>query len=103
MTESTFAVRNIWETEGDYCRVSIDSDTFNKIKGFSPALRHVSTTRNAKGQGLRIYNIDGITLYSRYDKETRKTSFIMKHSDAVAHLRTLEQERSQEPSLAFSL
>ncbi len=103
MTVPTFAVRNIWETEGDYCRVSIDSDTFNKIKGFNPVIRHVSTTRNAKGQGLRVYDIDGVTLYSRYDKESRKTSFILKHSDAVAHLRTLEQERSEEPAVAFSL
>jgi len=100
---TNFAVRNIWEVEGDYARVSIDNETFNAIRGFSPAIKHVGTTRNAKGQGVRVYNLDGVTLYTRYDKETRKTSFIMRVEDAKAHLRTLAQERANEPTMNFSL
>lgn len=96
------AVRNIFEVQGDYARVSVDNETFNAIRGMTPSLPY-TTSRNASGQGIRIFNIGGVVLMSRYDKETRKTNFIMKNTDAVANLQTLAQERANEPVLGFTL
>jgi hypothetical protein len=102
--QSSFAVRNIFESAGNnakYVKVSVDYNTFNAIKGMSPELPY-TTTHDALGKGVRIFDIDGIKVMSQYDKETRKTSFIMDIDDATANLRSLDDERSDEPGLDFA-
>lgn len=96
------AVRNIFQVQGEYAQVSVDSETFKAINGLRPALEY-TTTRNAAGQGIRVFNINGVQVMSRYDKENRKTRFIMKHSDAMSCLKTLEQERAEGPVVATTL
>ena len=94
-------VRAILATEGDYSHVVLDRATFEAVNGFRPALPY-TTTRNAQGQGVRVFTIDGVTVYSRKDKDTKKSVFVMKTADAQRLLSTLADERANEPSLAFS-
>lgn len=94
-------VRTIVETQGEYAHVIVDRDTFEAVNGFKPALPY-TTTRNASGQGVRVFTIDGVQLFARRDKESGKSVFVMKNADATRLLTTLADERANEPSLAFT-
>ena len=100
--EQSFAVRNIFQNDGKYARVSVDFATFSDLKGMTPKYPF-TTTHDKKGRGVRIFDVNGIEVMSRYDKDTRKTSFIMELDTAKAHLRTIDNERANEPGLDFDL
>lgn len=99
--QHSFAVRKIFSTVDGYSQVSIDSDTFNKVRGMRPELPY-TTGRNKAGQGVRIFDINGNKLMSVYNKEEKKSGFIMTEAQANANLRTIEQERADEPVLNFA-
>ena len=101
MKPDTIKVRTIISTVGDFSQVVVDADTFKKVQGLNPAIPHL-TARNQQGKGVRIFDIAGIKLYVRYDKEARRSIMVMQKKDAEAKLLTLEAERSGEPALAFS-
>jgi hypothetical protein len=95
-------VRTIIATIGNYSHVVVDRETFDKVNGFRPELPY-TTTRDAQGRGVRVFDIDGTKLYARKDKAEGKTVFVMNSKDAMAHLQTLAQERENEPSLEFAI
>jgi hypothetical protein len=94
-------VRNIFETANGFSKVSVNTEVFKAIAGFNPTLPY-TTSRNANGNGVRVYDVDGVPVYTQYDKESKKTAIIMKTSDANKHLQTLESERENEVALAFT-
>lgn len=95
-------VRTIIATIGNYSHVVVDRETFEQVNGFRPQLPY-TTTRDAQGRGVRVFDIDGAKLYARKDKEEGKTVFVMSTADATKHLQTLAQERENEPALAFAI
>lgn len=72
-----------------YSRVTVSNEVFASVKGLRPAMPHTAQA-DQSGRGVRIFNFDGINLYSRYDKETFKTTFIMKTEDAKKALVPVE-------------
>jgi len=82
-------------------QVVVHSDVFKATKGVVPALPYKGIG-DETGNGVRMFTIDGINLYSHYNKETSKTSFAMDTKDAKKCLLTLEQERAGEDKLDFS-
>ena len=98
---NSLKVRNIFETKDGFAKVSIDQDHFKQIRGFSPELPFTTSHSNASGNGLRIFDIDGIKLYSQYDKEQRKTTLFMDANQAMAIKQTLSEERANEPGIAL--
>lgn len=98
--EIKLAVRSIISTKGDYSQVVVSNEVFKAVTGVRPSLPY-TTARQTTGQGVRIFDFGGTKLYSRRDKEAGKTYFVMHKDDAAKCLRTLEQERANEPVLAF--
>jgi hypothetical protein len=94
-------VRNIIESKGDYSHVVISRENFDAVNGFKPQMAY-TTSRDAAGRGIRVFDFSGVNLFARRDKENGKTVFIMKTTDAAERLETLEQERAGEPTLAFA-
>ena len=95
-------VRKIFNTKNNYSQVSIDKDTFNAVRGFSPIIQPTGTSHDANGNGVRIFDINGVTLYSQYNKELKKTTFTMETKQAIPLLQSVEQERASEPGLPFA-
>jgi hypothetical protein len=100
MTNITNAlkVRRIFETKDGYSTVSVDTETFNKVRGVTPEYPYTASG-TTNGGGVRIFNINGVSLISRYDKEQRKTKFIMDEKEALANLVTLAEQRANGPIL----
>lgn len=94
-------VRSIIATKDGYSHVVIDRASFDAVTGFRPKLPY-TTGRNAAGQGIRMFNIDGTTLFARLDKETGKSVFVMSEAEARARLLPLDEERANEPAMAFA-
>jgi hypothetical protein len=88
-------VRTILATTGNFSHVVVDRETFDKVNGYLPELPY-TTSVDALGRGVRIYNVDGINLYSRKDKESGKTIFILNSKDAAKLL------EDREDALEFS-
>ena len=96
-------VRNIiGEDVNGYSRVTVANELFNAVRGFKPVLAYKGMGDSA-GNGVRVFNIEGVDLYANYDSETRKTVYLMKTEDAKKHLLTLAQERASEPKLPFNI
>lgn len=84
-----------------YSRVTIANELFNAVRGIKPQLPYKSMGDMA-GNGVRVFNLNGVDLYVRYDKASRTTHFIMKTQDARMHLQTLAMERADEEKLPFN-
>ena len=102
MENLTLAVRTIIKEDGEFAQVVVSNEVFKQVAGVRPALPY-TTARNAAGNGVRIFDIDGVKLYTRRDKEAGKTYFIMHKADAQKCLKTLEEERAGEPVLGFQI
>lgn len=103
MENIKLVVRNIIGADvNGYSRVTVSNDLFNAIRGFRPSLAYKAMGDSA-GNGVRVFTIDGTDLYANYDKESRKTVYLMKTEDAQKHLVTLAQERANEPKLPFNV
>jgi hypothetical protein len=95
-------VRNIiGEAIDGYVRVTVNSEVFNAVKGMRPTLAYRGQG-DLGGNGVRVFSFEGVELCASYDKETRKTMFLMKEDDAKAHLLTLAQERDKAEKLPFN-
>jgi hypothetical protein len=95
------AVRQIFEENNGFARVSVNTELFKALSGFIPALPY-KTARSANGKGIRAYNVGGTPVFTQYDGETKKTSIIMSTEDAKKHLKTVEQERAEGEQVAFA-
>ena len=94
-------VRNIISDEvNGYVRVTVANELFNAVKGVRPLLSYTAQGDQA-GKGIRIFTIDGKNLYAQYDKESRKTMFLMSKEDAESCLMTVAEQRAKEPKLPF--
>lgn len=102
MDQLAIAVRSIIKETGDFAQVVVSNEVFKQVAGVRPLLAY-TTARNSAGNGVRIFEIGGVKLYTRRDKEAGKTYFIMKKEDAQKCLRTLEEERAGEPVLEFDI
>ena len=102
-TTIKLVVRNIiGEPINGYVRVTVANDLFKTIAGFRPSIAYTAMG-DSGGNGVRIFDIDGVKLFSKYNKETAKTTFIMKTEDARAKLVTVAQERATEAKLPFNI
>lgn len=98
-----WVVRNIiGEDVNGYSRITIASNCFNAVKGFRPLLPYTAMG-DASGNGVRVFKLGETELYASYDKESRKTVYLMKTEDAKSHLLTLVQERANNPKLPFDV
>lgn len=79
----------IIKVEGEYAHVSVNWNAFNALRGTNPAIPF-AVMRDASGQPVRAFNIDGTMLFSCYKRGdvaagTRaRTTFIMKAAEAKA-------------------
>lgn len=95
-------VRNIiGEPIDGYVRVTVSNDVFNAVRGITPALPYRGQGDQG-GNGVRVFSFEGVELCASYDKESRKTMFLMKTEEAKAHLLTLAQERDKAEKLPFN-
>lgn len=101
-------VREIFETSGNFARVKLDKDIYKHVIGFNkqanPALLDYSTGKDQAGRGVRIFDINGVKVYTRYDKELdtkTKTHVYMHMADVKNRLKSLEEERADEEPLGF--
>lgn len=95
-------VRNIIGDPVDgMSRVTVSNELFNAVRGVRPLLPYTAMG-DGGGKGVRIFTIGGYELYSNYDKESRKSIFLMKTEDAKACLLTVADQRASEPKLPFS-
>ena len=95
-------VRNIiGEPIDGYVRVTVANEVFNAVRGIKPALAYRGQGDQG-GNGVRVFSFEGVELCAQYDKESRKTMFLMKTEDAKAHLLTLAQERDKAEKLPFN-
>ena len=102
MENIKLVVRNIiGEPDNGYSRVTVSNELFNAVRGVRPQLAYKAQGDQA-GKGIRIFTIDGVDLYSNYDKESRKTLFLMKTEDAEKCLCTVAEQRAKEPKLPFN-
>lgn len=86
MTNLNLVINKIIREENTgYSHVSVSRELFDAMHGIKPALPY-ETKADKSGNGIRIFTINGTPIYSRYDKTTYKTIFIMKTKDAKAHL-----------------
>jgi hypothetical protein len=103
MNNIKLVVRNIIGDAVDgYSRVTVSNELFNAVRGVRPQLAYTAQG-DQSGKGIRIFEIDGKKLYANYDKESRKTLFVMKSEDAQACLLTVAEQRANEPKLPFSV
>lgn len=105
-TEAPIKVRQIIEEKNGYAHVVVDQNTFSKVSGFAPQLPY-TTARNGNGQGIRIFDLDGVKLYVRKETQEevaegapRRQIFAMKLEDAHKYLLTLDQERENGEQVA---
>lgn len=97
----SLTVRQIIAEDNGYAHVVVAQNVFELVNGFRPKLPY-TTGRNAAGNGVRCFEFkDGAKLWARRDKESGKTIFVTSADVAKKNLRTLEEERSGEPALAF--
>lgn len=95
-------VRKMIETVGNYTRVSIDADSFSKVRGVKPTLPY-TTMGTVDGHGVRVFQFGDVQLMSVYHKEDQKTLFFMKTKDAQKLLSSVEDERAAEAKLPFAV
>ena len=102
MNTIKLVVRNIiGESIDGYSRVTVSNEVFNAVRGIKPLLAYRGQGDQG-GNGVRVFSFDGVELCAQYDKETRKTMFLMKTDEAEAHLLTLAQERDKAEKLPFN-
>lgn len=77
-------IKKIIATIGNYSHVVIDEESFKRVIGYTPELPY-TLTKDQKGRAVRVFEVDGVKLFSRRDKETKQTNFIMNKDDAEAH------------------
>ena len=95
-------VRKMIETVGNYTRVTIDNETFAKVRGVRPSLPY-TTAGTADGRGVRRFDFGGKELLSVSPAEKGKTLFFMKTKDAQALLSSLEDERASEEKVQLAI
>lgn len=91
-------------------RVNVDSPAFNAMQQSifarnnreTPLLKYQGMG-SQDGKGVRVFNFNGIEVYSHYDKESRRTIFLMKEEVAKKLLLTVEEQRANEEKLPFSI
>jgi len=99
---NTLIVRNIISADiNGYSRVTVSNELFNAIRGVKPALPYTGMG-DTGGNGVRVFNIEGIDLYVHYDKINQSTMFIMKTLDAQKCHKSLAAERAGEVKLPFN-
>lgn len=57
------------ETKGNLTKVEIDRETFSKINGQKPEVSYTEA-RTKTGERVKVFVVDGVTLYSFYKKPT---------------------------------
>jgi len=98
MNPDTIKVRKIFTRGADgFSQVSIDINAYRQIVGFdtdaNPDLKPYKTTASSTGQGVRVFDFNGVKVYTSYDKATKKMlPIMMKTTDAEANLETLEKD-----------
>lgn len=102
MKDIKLVVRNIiGEPIDGYSRVTVSNELFNAVRGMKPLLPYKGMGDNG-GNGVRVFTVNGVELCASYDKETRKTMFLMRTEEAKKHLLTLTQQREGEAKMPFN-
>lgn len=109
LNDIKLVVRNIIGSAIDgWVRVTVSSEVFNAVRGITPALPYKGQG-DLGGNGVRVFSFNSLTegapaieLCASYDKESRRTMFLMKEEEAKAALLTLAQEREGAEKLPFN-
>lgn len=111
MSDLKLVVRNIiGEEKNGVVRVTVSQEVFAALNQSirarynrqTPMLTFVGRGDEG-GNGVRVFTIEGKELYAHYDRESGKNYLFMKTEDAKAHLKTLAEERANEPKLPFDV
>lgn len=100
METAKLIVRNIigspFMTEkGSFSRVTINTELFRLVASAVPKLPFTTSTDN--GKKVRVFSIDGVTLYSYFDYENLRPLFFMDTYQAQSKLETMDARNSQSP------
>lgn len=104
-------VRNIiGDPKDGISRVTVNSEVFQAVidsirarfNNTKPVLEFKGMGDKA-GNGMRVFNINGVELYVHYHDESRKMFLFMKTEEAKARLVSLAEERANEPKLPFNV
>lgn len=97
-------VNKILKVTGAFAHVSICGPAFEAIKGFSPLMPY-TTARNQASKGVRIFDFDGVKVFSCFVKgegeEYGKAKVLMLTEDANRLKAESDAERANEPVLEF--
>ena len=89
--QPNLTVNHIIDENDGIARVTIRRDIYVLVSGFEPTLPFKVIDEVETGQQVRVFNINGVTLYSEYDRNARKTFFYMNADKA----RELHEPRNQ--------
>lgn len=69
-----------------FTRVNIDSDTFRMLRGANPSIPFQKIGAINSDESVRKFNINGVELYSIYNRNTFKNYFVANLDDAKKNL-----------------
>lgn len=69
-----------------FTRVNIDSDTFRMLRGANPSIPFKKIGAINSDESVRKFNINGVELYSIYNRNTFKNYFVANLNDAKKNL-----------------
>jgi len=90
-------VTKILGQDKEYSQVILSLDLFSLLKGMKPIYTGYKNSGYTKdGNNIRTFELaEDIKLISEYSKETRKTTFACKTTDAINHM--VEREEATLP------
>ena len=78
--------------KGSFSRVTVSTELFRLIANAIPKLAY--TTANDNGKKVRVFDVEGVKLYSYFDYQSLKPLFFMDTAQAQAHLVSMETENA---------
>lgn len=93
-TLPNITVLNIIDRAEGKARVILNRETFDSIKGQSPAYKNFTTETDSKGRLMRVFQFANGKLFSRLDRTPESTTsiFVMNEAEAEAAMLTANPE-----------
>ena len=111
--DTKFSVFSIFNTVGDYSRVTINSNLFNELAKNNPIIP-CTISKDSQGDEIRVFTIDGVKIFTRLETAegthlgkdgksypNTKTSLVMKTSEAKVRQTNVPDAISQYEIACF--